>query len=69
MTSPFDWGFGTVFQLTTALESNGNKEMVRHHARLTLRRCFDHLVHAEVPLPGDGHAMCTLLIVAAELGC
>jgi hypothetical protein len=56
-----------VLQLTAALESNGNEEAVRRHARIMLRRCMDHLMHAEVPLPGDGFAMSTVLVAVNEL--
>jgi hypothetical protein len=64
---PFDTASYTTFQLCIAIKSGCPPEVIKHHARQVLRRAFDHVVHAEVPLPGDGEAMCTLLVTAADI--
>lgn len=64
---PFDTASDTTFQLSTAIESGCPPEDIKYYALKVLRRAFDHVVHAEVPLAGDGLAMSTLLVAAADL--
>lgn len=57
----------SIFQLNMILESGCPQEMIERQALQVLRRTFNHLYNAEVPLSGDGFAMSTLLVAAGEI--
>ncbi len=63
----FDRASDSTFQLRVAIDSFCHPEVIRHAALNVLRRAFDHLAHTEVRLPGDGAAMCTLLVTATDI--
>ena len=65
----FDTASHTTFQLCIAIDSGCPPEDIEYYALKVLRRAFDHELHAEVPLAGDGLAMSTLLVMAADLEC
>lgn len=55
-------------RLLATLSVNGNARIVRCAAHELLHASFGHLFYdVEVPLTGDGAAMCTLLAASAAL--
>lgn len=57
----------STFQLCVAIDSCCPSVDIKRYALDILRSAFNHLAHAEVRLPGDGAAMCTLLVAAADI--